>query len=308
MTLSEKIRASYLVRKTRAQKTAFIDMMQSEFPNMIVEEGGPLKSRNLIVGDVASAKVVVTAHYDTCTMLPVPNLIMPKNFILTVLYSLLIAMPILVITVGVEILLRALTDHFLIAYWGALALMLGLCYFLLIGGKANPSTVNDNTSGVIMLCELIARCREAGVNDVAFVFFDHEELGLFGSSFFRSRHKKQMKEKLLLNFDCISDGDHMLLVLNKAARERYGALFKSCFTDTEKKTVHIEHSSHTFYPSDQAGFPISAAVSAMKKKGRILYLDRIHTRKDTAWDEENMTYLADKTLALLAAACGGAEE
>ncbi len=298
-TLSENIKALHPVRKTKAQKTAFISLLQEEFPEMTVEQGGPLKSRNLIVGDVRTAKAVITAHYDTCSELPFPNLIMPKNFILTVLYALLLALPLLAVSAGVEILLRALTDSFWIAYWGAMAVFLSLYFFVFLAGKANPSNVNDNTSGVVLLCELIRACREKGVDDVAFVFFDHEESGLFGSAFFRSRYKKEMRDKLLINFDCVSDGDHLLFVLSKAAQERYGQLIAGAFTDTEKKTVCVERSSHTFYPSDQMGFHTGIGVSAMKKKKRILYLDRIHTRKDTAWDEENLAYLTSGTVRFL---------
>ncbi len=299
MTLSEKIKASYLVRKTRAQKTAFIELLQGEFPDMTVEEGGPLKSRNLVVGDVRTAKTVITAHYDTCAELPVPNLIMPKNLILTVLYSLLLALPLIAVIVGAEILIRLATDSFWIAYWSGLILFFVLYYFIFIGGRANPNTVNDNTSGVVLLCELIHRCREEGIRDVAFVFFDHEEVGLFGSAFFRSRYKKEMRDKLLINFDCVSDGDHILVALSRTAREQYGDRFDKSFASTEKKRVLMERASHTFYPSDQAGFHTSASVSAVKRKGKILYLDRIHTRRDTAWDEENLSYLAESTLAFL---------
>ena len=141
---------------------------------------------------------------------------------------------------------------------------------------------------------------------VLFVFFDNEENGLLGSSFFRKLHKNELKDKLILNFDCVSDGDHILLVLNKAARKKYGGRLEAAFQSTAEKTVHREKSSSAMYPSDQAGFPLSAAVAAMKKLPLLgLYLDRIHTGRDRIFDERNIEYLCKSTIDFLSSAEGG---
>ncbi len=292
--LSEKILSSYQVRKTKKQKTAFIEMMQKEFPELRVEEGGSMKSRNLVLGDVEKARVVLGAHYDTCAALPFPNFITPKNFLFTMLYGVLVAIPFILIMLAAEIALLYLTNHVTISTWGALIVFLIVYQGVLMGGPANKHTVNDNTSGVITLCELIAVCKEKNITDVAFVFFDHEEVGLVGSACFRKRHRKQMKEKLLVNFDCVSDGDHLLFVMNKPAKKQYEQTLRNALSENPKKTVHLEKSSTTFYPSDQMGFPVSIAVSALKKTRFLgLYLDRIHTKRDTVMDEDNITYLCE---------------
>ncbi len=85
--LSQKIFDEYQVRKTKKQKTRFIEMMQQEIPGLKVEKGGLFGSRNLIVGDPDTARTLITAHYDTCSKLPFPNFIMPKNPLLSVLYG-----------------------------------------------------------------------------------------------------------------------------------------------------------------------------------------------------------------------------
>ncbi len=292
--LSEKILSSYQVRKTKKQKSAFIDMMKAELPELQVEEGGMLKSRNLVLGDVKSAKIVLGAHYDTCAGLPFPNFIMPKNIILTLLYTVLITLPFIAVLIAADYLFAWLFRDELIAYLCAIAVFFVLYFYVFLLGKPNPHTVNDNTSGVITLCEIIEVCREHRIEDVAFVFFDHEEAGLFGSAFFSKRYKREMKEKLLLNFDCVSDGDHVLFVLNKPAMEQYGKIFSKAFPSTGQKTAYMEKSATTFYPSDQRNFPVSVAVSAMKKKNVLgLYLDRIHTKHDTVMDETNIRYLCD---------------
>lgn len=302
--LSEKILSSYQVRKTKKQKTDFIELMKREIPELYVEEGGALKCRNLVVGDVKNARVVLSAHYDTCARLPFPNLIAPKNMFITLLYGILISLPFLILMVCVDILVQHLTDSFYLAYWTSLLVFVASYFGVFLGGPANRNTVNDNTSGVITLCELIHICREKGISDIAFVFFDHEETGLFGSSYFRKCHKREMKEKLLVNFDCVSDGDHLLFVLNKPAEHEYEALLCSSLPETDTKTAHIEKSANTFYPSDQMGFHTAIAVSAMKKARFLgLYLDRIHTKKDTVMDETNIAYICEGMERFLAAIC-----
>ena len=294
----EIIRTNHLVRKTRKQKDAFIDWVLGEFPNAKVETGGMLNSRNVVIGDVRRARTVISAHYDTCAELPFPNLIMPKNFILTLLWSLLICLPFFAFVLGAEWLAGFLTNSATLAY---LVRIVALClvFWLILSGWANPNTFNDNTSGVVTVLRLAKRCRDEGIGDVAFVLFDHEETGLFGSSFFRSHHKKEMLNTLLINLDCISDGDDVMVVVNRRARKLHGDLFEKSFLATEKKRVRFDSAGLTFYPSDQMGFRLNIAICALKKKWGVLYLDRIHTRRDTAWDEENLALVENGILSFL---------
>ena len=98
----------------------------------------------------------------------------------------------------------------------------------------------------------------------------------------------------------------ILLVVNKKAEKQYGAKLRETFQSTEEKTVWIEKSSRAMYPSDQAGFPMSAAVAAMKKLPLLgLYLDRIHTGRDRVFDERNIEYLCKSTIDFLSSAEGG---
>ena len=299
--LSEEILANWQVRKTKKQKTAFIEFMQARIPELKVEQGGFGNNRNLVIGDVKSADVILGAHYDTCARLPFPNFMPPQNVLLYLGYSLLISIPFFLVAGVVNMALHLLTDNFLILYWSTLLTVLGLMFLVMMGGPANPHTVNDNTSGVMTLCEIWAAMTEEQKAKTAFVFFDNEENGLLGSSFFRKLHRKDgLNYKLMINFDCVSDGDHMLFVLNKPALKAYGDEFVAAFPSTEEMTAHIASTSNTMYPSDQAGFPVSVGVAAMKKKKLVgLYLNRIHTTRDTVLRRENIDYLTTGTLNLL---------
>lgn len=290
--LSKKILADYQVRKTKPQKLAFIDFIKQNIPGAVVEEGGFHKNRNIIVGDVEHAKVIFTAHYDTCARLPFPNFIMPKNMLLSLLYGLVTAIPFLAIMFLVRALVSAVTDDFLIIYWASMLSFIASFTYVFFLSPANQHTVNDNTSGVITLIELMSALTPAEREQVAFVFFDNEENGLLGSSWFRSKHKAHVKDTLLINFDCVSDGDHIMLVQSKPALKQYGDALKAAFVPLPGKTMHFESSSKAFYPSDQGGYPVGVGVAALKKKPFFgLCLDRIHTKHDTVMDESNIALL-----------------
>ena len=130
------------------------------------------------------------------------------------------------------------------------------------------------------------------------VFFDLEEAGLFGSASFAKAHKSVMKNTLLLNFDCVSDGKNILLVLCKGAK-KYKASLEKHFVSNDTFNVEILDKG-VFYPSDQANFHCGVGVAALKysKKLNTLYMDRIHTKNDTIFEEENIAYLSDHAVSL----------
>ena len=293
--LSRKILDSYQIRKTKKQKDAFIALMQAHFPALSIQEKGVPKSRNLILGDPETAKVVLGAHYDTCAQLPFPNFIMPKCPLLTIGYSLLILIPMVFLIFLANWLLNLFTGDAMVHYWVSLIVYL-LFFILLLAGPANKHTANDNTSGVITLLEIYEKLSEEEKQNVCFVFFDNEEAGLLGSAQFRKVYKKQMKETLLINFDCVSDGDTFLLGITKQANQKYHVPLARVFTSTEGKAVLMENLKKVYYPSDQAGFPMAIAVAALKhKKPFGYYMDRIHTNRDTVFEERNIEYLAERT-------------
>lgn len=296
--LSKEILQNYQVRKTKKQKTAFIELMQQHYPELQVETGGFGSPRNLVIGDVRSAKVVFTAHYDTCAELPFPNFITPMNIPLYLLYNLLIAAPVVILMFLAMHFGTVWTGEFLVGYL-AMWLIFAAFMWMMIGGKPNPHTMNDNTSGVITLCETLAAMTPEEQQKAAFVFFDLEEAGLFGSARFAKVHKREMKDKLLVNFDCVSDGDHLLAVYSKKAEKLCGEALHEVFCSTANKEVLLVKSSKAFYPSDQTQFPCNVGTAALKKKKGVgLYMDRIHTKHDTAFDESNIVYFCEAACRL----------
>ena len=294
--LSQTILREYQVRKTKKQKDRFIRLLQAYFPQLQIESTRFPKSRNLIIGNLDTAKVLLSAHYDTCARLPFPNFITPKKPLISILYSLLIVLPAIALIFVFSTILGFFVKDFWVAYIITL-LMYGVIIWLMMAGPANKHNANDNTSGVITLLEIYDQLSDEAKEQVAFVFFDNEEKGVMGSGQFRHKHKNRIKELLLINFDCVSDGDHFLFGVSKKANAKYHVGLARSYSSTDTKHVMLERLNKVYYPSDQAGFPVAVSVAALKyKKFPGYYMDRIHTKKDIVFDERNIAYLAPRTV------------
>ena len=295
----------YQVRKTKKQKTAFIEYVQQlakERGYSCHVEKGSFGARNIVVGDPDTAKVVYTAHYDTCPVLPFPNFITPKHFGIYLLYQLALTLGILVVIFAALFLVGELINWLgFIPDWFIPLVCLVIPYSivgLLLFGPANRHTANDNTSGVTVLVDLLCALPEEKRAEVALVFFDLEEVGLVGSSAFAKAHKKAMKDRLLVNFDCVSAGTNLLFALRKPAK-KFAPVIESAFPSNVNFTVEVT-AKGVFYPSDQMNFPCGVGVAALKcnRSGKILYMDRIHTPKDTVYREANIAFLVEGAIKL----------
>lgn len=297
----------YEVRKTWAQKGEFIAWARAYGErhglSMRVEESGRLvRSRNLIFGEPEKADVLLTAHYDTCARLPFPNVMTPACWPVILLTQILL--PVLVFGV-----LGVGAGYLVGRTMGALEIPEGLaailasltvsalCFlvaWLLMAGPQNPHTANDNTSGVALV--LLAMEALCGREDVAFVLFDNEEKGMLGSSEFVKRHAGAARRVFVLNADCVSEGETLMLVGSKAAmRSPLGKRLQAslvCAAEKAGKRAFAGTSPGVFFPSDQLVFPKGAALAALRGK-RVLYLDRIHTPRDTVFEDANLLCLLD---------------
>ena len=187
--IGKAILEKYQVRKTHAQKTAFIAYMKEKYPRLHVEEGGLIRCRNLVVGDPARAKMIFCAHYDTCAVMPFPNFITPKNILFYLCYSIVMCIPFLGLGGAAAWLLSFVTDSAFALYWTFLGVYFLSFFGMMLLGPPNKHTVNDNTSGVVTVLEIARSLPVIHRDKVCFVLFDLEEAGMIGSSSFASKHK-----------------------------------------------------------------------------------------------------------------------
>ena len=283
------------VRKTKKQKQAFREAVQSYAEQLgypCTVESGSLGSRNLVIGNPEQADYLVTAHYDTCARLPIPNFLTPCNFWPFLLWQVVLVLLILGICILMGLGVGFLTGSGAIGSWCGY-LMIWVILALMMIGPANPSNANDNTSGVVTLLEIAKSMPGNQRKKVCFVLFDLEEAGLIGSASYRKAHKSQTDRQMVLNLDCVGDGDYLTLFPTKRLkkdRKRLKSLYKACGY-FGKKSILVHEQGFSFYPSDQANFPWGVGICALNKRGKTLYLSRIHTKKDTILERTNVNLL-----------------
>lgn len=283
------------MRKSVKEKRTFRAWLTEELQAagwQVTEEGSRTAGHNVIVGDPDKAKVLYTAHYDTQAVLPFPNLITPRSLGGFLAFQCAICLGMMLVAVAAMLftvlVLNAPAEVGMAVVWLLCVFFVWWLYF----GKANRHTVNDNTSGVLTLIEVALTLPPEERDKVCLIFFDNEERGMLGSSDFASKHKRVKKETLVLNFDCVSDGDSLQFFPTKRLRREEETLcaVERAFLPVAGKSVEV-YRGWSIYPSDNASFRRACGVCALKQRGRLYYLDRIHTPKDTVLMEENIELL-----------------
>lgn len=286
---------NYPVRKSKKQKQVFRADVTQWLQNLgypVCEEKGSFHSCNLVIGDPQRARYLVTAHYDTCARLPFPNLITPCNFWTFLLYQIFICLMLMLPALAVGGLVGYLLHSFNIGYFLFVVLLWAAIVLMLIG-PANSSNVNDNTSGVVTLLEIARSIPELHRKNVCFVLFDLEEAGLIGSASYKKKHKREIPNQLVLNLDCVGEGDDIYFFPTaklKKSKEKLAPLQKLA-GGYGKKSIAVRTKGFSIYPSDQSNFPYGVGICALKRGWAGLYLSRIHTPRDTVLDETNVNIL-----------------
>ncbi|HWQ58348.1 MAG TPA: M28 family peptidase [Clostridia bacterium] len=294
--LSRAILSEYQIRKGRRRKRAFLAFVAASLEREgIASRVEPARAlflnRNLVLGDPDTAKLIITAHYDTCAAMPLPNFITPKNAALFMLYQLALAAVIVLSAIGITYLpmLFGITHGFFLPLFSLAMIAFAA---LLVFGPANRHTANDNTSGVIAVLETALALPAELRDHIAFVLFDNEELGVFGSGAFAMKHPKARRDAVVLNLDCVSDGNTILLALPRYCPALLEELLRACFVPSAEKQVEIGHARNTIYPSDQVNFKKGVGIAALRRTRRgLLYLGRIHTARDVVFDEKNIEFI-----------------
>ncbi|MGM9605437.1 MAG: M28 family peptidase [Faecousia sp.] len=291
------------VRKSGKQKQAFRACVKEYLEGLgycVSFEQGSLHSQNVVVGDPEKAKYLVTAHYDTCARMFVPNLITPCNLLLFILYQIFVCLLLIVPTFAVAALVGYLFHSYIAGYWLWMVLLWGSIAMMLIG-PANSSNANDNTSGVVSVLEIAKSLQEKYRKDVCFVLFDLEEAGLIGSASYRKAHKKASNSQLVLNLDCVGEGNEILFFPTarlKKDKKKLDALEKIT-GQFGKKSITVRSKGFSIYPSDQGHFPYGVGICALNRGKAGLYLSKIHTPRDTSLDETNVNILRAAIITLI---------
>ena len=222
------------------------------------------------------------------------NLMIPRCLPLFWAYPLLPVVLLLAVSLGGGFLFSILTNTGERGYMAGFLVLYYALFFLLFRGFSNPHNQNDNTSGVAAVMELMQRIPAEQRAKTAFILFDNEEKGMLGSSAYASSHKAVKREKLIINMDCVGDGEHVLFFANKKTRslESFPKL-EAAMQSAQGRNFMMNKMEKCVYPSDQSQFKHGIAVCASNKMPVIgYYCDKIHTKKDTVCEQVNLDFLA----------------
>jgi Zn-dependent M28 family amino/carboxypeptidase len=181
---------------------------------------------------------------------------------------------------------QAFLIMFMVAYYGM--------FFGIMRGFTNKYNYNDNTSGVATVLSIIDKVPSERVGDFAFILFDNEEKGKKGSAAYFKDHKDEMKERFLINFDCVGNGENIIFIAQEGAiNSQEFKQLKGTFENTDEFTLDFCTHKEAQSNSDHKNFPCGVACIACKKsKNGILYTPNIHTNKDVIAYNSNIDYIA----------------
>ncbi len=287
------------VRNSAEQKAAFRAYALSEAGSVPAREEENEGHVNLVFGDPDTARVIFTAHYDTPRRGRRPNLMLVTNPILAWTYRIgIIVLFLLAPALGAELGVKKLFDldsallgHRMLMLAAFMIVYFGLFYLLMMG-PVNRHNRNDNTSGTATVLGLTERLGEKP--GVAYILFDDEEKGKKGSKAFAKAHPAIKEGTLIVNLDCVGNGDTHIFCGSAAAE-------KDPLYETLKEALETSGCFARFFPagkagmnSDQKSFDKGVGVCTCRYKPFVGYFtDRIHTVRDTVADPETVSRLAD---------------
>lgn len=292
-SVAKKIIDTYMVR--------FLDKEKQEFINYIVPQlnrigydtriqttkKGKRVSKNIIAGDIENAHVVFTAHYDTGRKNIFFNRIYPTSFVRTLIIRLIpVFMALFLFAV-------AFKSSGFIAGLVVLLILLGL----IVVGSANipnKNNANCNTSGVITLYEIADRISPVYKDKAAFVFLDNAEQGFLGARAFSKEYSEICERKLIINLDCVGDGNDIAFSYNEETIEKAEEIAGFYKNDYPNKRVGVIMLDTNVFRSDYKAFRQWINVTAFRRStSGILYLDNTKSEDDKNLDEDNISVICD---------------
>ena len=301
MSRFDEIIRSFPVRNTSKEKAAFREYALKTAQGMGFQaaEIDNAGHKNIAIGDVDNAKVIFTAHYDTPWASFFPNLMLPKNRGLHLAFQMAIVLPMLAVSFLAAFLVFEfvkldynVAQNRLVPLTAYLVTYYGL-FIAVMRGRRNKCNYNDNTSGIALVFDIMEKLSSEEKEKCAFLLFDNEERGKKGSKAFAKENKEIFEHTPIVNFDCVGFGDQFVAIekeefkahpIYSAFHTAFSGLKNSCMLSSKRARAN----------SDQMSFKLGNAVMAcaLSKKG-ILYVNRIHTKKDTVVSKENISALSD---------------
>ena len=222
----------------------------------------------------------------------------PKNTFVNKVYHYGIFILLALVSLALSFVLSACFSGNRVVFLVSYLILYFSSFYLLTRAFENKHNANDNTSGVATLFEIIKKRND---KKVAFILFDNEEKGLLGSKAFNKKYSDILKDKLVINLDCVGNGNHFLFIVKKNAyaHKLFEKLNFACKSDKAFNFEFIEFekaSSNSDYKNFECGIGLSAYT---KSKNGMLITGKIHTKNDTFINEKNIEILSEKLVKFI---------
>lgn len=295
--VKEIILDKYGIRFFPKQKQRFRGYVIEEMKNLGWDS--EIIRGNIVIGDVKKADYIFTAHYDTPGKIPAYIIFFFKLFGNTSFILLFLVMLILYIAYVtiIAIIINSYAIGKILIYLPIILIYFGL--FI-----PNKNNYTDNTSGVLTLINIAHEISTQNLDKekIAFIYFNNEEWGLLGSA----EMKKYMKEnkinlnsKKIINFDCVGNGDTILITHGK--NDKLAKEIKEKLETCNR--YNVKTFRYKILPlSDDFNFrDKNAAGIIFCKKAKIgtgFYIPDVHSSKDVILDLNNIELLTNVIIGL----------
>lgn len=297
MSRLDFLNEKYPTRKTYNDKWDFINYVKETLAEKgieaKVEQTSNGKNNNIVIGEPTKAKAVFTAHYDTPARSLFPNIMIPKNKVLFYLYQFVPLGFLVLVSVTLAILFTHFVFEDIKAFPYVFLFVYYIVFYLMMFAFQNPYNYNDNTSGVATVLGIVDSLSEEERKKVAFILFDNEEKGKKGSAAYFKDHKDEMQDRIVINFDCVGNGENILFIAqNKAYSSEEFKHLRESLVSTDDFSVEFCSQKEGNSNSDHKNFPMGIGCVACKKTKRgLLYTPSIHTPRDKVVNNKNIDYI-----------------
>lgn len=248
--LSKKIMSELKPRSFKKQKEEFIEHLTNKY-ECTFQQNKSGSIRNVVIGDINTAKVIYTTNYDTPKFTQTNSSPFSEN---KLLFGLNVSTKVFIILfiLFIPFYIYTMRGNYSMYTW-----MIGFVPLLIISD--HQAKYITNTSGVVALIELIDRMSEEEKKNCAFVFFDCKEYYRTGSKAFYKEYKEQLENKFVINLDGVGYGENILLTYKKENQEEIEKL--NHYFDNSDDFNLIKKEKFRRYYSDHLSFKKSVCVS-----------------------------------------------
>ena len=292
------VRYGYLLSKRYnwKQKQLFTKHIGDEFQKMGYEVRGVLSDQkknpamNLVVGDLAKAKKIVIAHYDTPKRLFISTKYYPLNEYKSFKAKEIAAnIPFLLIFMFGTAVIYLCRDFFRFTGFNVetllsclIVLVFGLFSFLFSAGPANPFNMQRNSAAVVAVIALAEKLKKK--KDIAFVLTDRELNNHAGDHMVQQALPTTLKDRTVLHLHCIGKGPAVGIGFEEAnlgLATKLESIFKGKHQTLLKSMSEKEIKLHSlgFYPK-------AITVSSGEVVEDEILVRDTSTRKDNSVDLE----------------------